>query len=472
MKTKNSYLLSLIVFVICSIVSCKKFIDGAIPSTVITGPAVFANNSSAAAAVTSIYISMMSTVKLSSGVNSISFLEGLAADELTNYSSSITPLQFYKNALIKDNTYYWQELYNEIYVTNKIVENINNSSAITSPLKEQLLGETKFMRALLYFYTMNLYGDIPFTLTTDYKENSTLSRTSTDVVSQQIIQDLKDAKSLLSDQYYNSYGEVANTRVRPNRSAAAALLARVYLYSGKWKEAEEQASVLIGNTNSYELVTDLNKAFLIESKEAIWQLQTVITSNITFDAEVFILKSPPGSGANPAAISQSLLAAFEPGDERLKSWVGVYTKDSLTYYYYPFKYKVSQRNSTIPSTEYLIVLRLAEQYLIRAEARARQGNIDDARKDLNSVRTKAKLPDVLTNDKDILLAAILHERQTELFTEWGHRWFDLKRTNQLNTVMSTESIKKGSSWDPNWALLPIPQSEILLNKNLTPNPGY
>jgi hypothetical protein len=67
---------------------------------------------------------------------------------------------------------------------------------------------------------------------------------------------------------------------------------------------------------------------------------------------------------------------------------------------------------------------------------------------------------------------IAHERQVELFTEWGHRWFDLKRTGAIDTVMKNVAIQKGTTWNKNFQLFPIPQTEILANPNLVQNPGY
>jgi hypothetical protein len=123
-------------------------------------------------------------------------------------------------------------------------------------------------------------------------------------------------------------------------------------------------------------------------------------------------------------------------------------------------------------TEYTVVLRLAEQYLIRAEARAQQGNLLDAQADLNIIRSRAGLSDRSINNVDLLLTAIMHERQVELFSEWGHRWLDLKRTNTVNAVMSVITPQKGGTWSSNWAWFPIPQSEIRTNVKLKQNLGY
>jgi hypothetical protein len=167
-------------------------------------------------------------------------------------------------------------------------------------------------------------------------------------------------------------------------------------------------------------------------------------------------------------LTTDLLGAFEAGDERRIAWV-----DSTLYsgnlYYYPFKYKVQQASaSTI--TEYYVLLRLAEQYLIRAEAEAQLNDLTDAINDLNIIRTRAGLPGLSAAlNQQQVLAAVMQERRIELFAEWGHRWFDLKRTNQATPTLDTISYKQ---WTPNAQLYPIPMSEITTDPNLTQNPGY
>jgi len=119
-----------------------------------------------------------------------------------------------------------------------------------------------------------------------------------------------------------------------------------------------------------------------------------------------------------------------------------------------------------------MMLRLGEQYLIRSEARSQLNNIPGALADIDSIRSRAGLPILQVSDKASLLKDIYHERQVELFTEGGHRWFDLKRSNSIDSVMTTTSSQKGSTWSSYKSLYPIPQNEIILDPNLTQNAGY
>jgi hypothetical protein len=117
------------------------------------------------------------------------------------------------------------------------------------------------------------------------------------------------------------------------------------------------------------------------------------------------------------------------------------------------------------------VFRLAEQFLIRAEARAHLDKItgaNSAKADLNMIRDRAGLPPTVASTKEEMLAAILQERRMELFVEWGHRWFDLKRTGKASEVLSVLKPR----WDPTDVLYPIPYNELQLNPNMMQNAGY
>ncbi len=127
--------------------------------------------------------------------------------------------------------------------------------------------------------------------------------------------------------------------------------------------------------------------------------------------------------------TNQLLEAFEVNDLRKSVWIDSSVVDTQVYYY-PFKYTLSQGEPGNVQQHYM-VLRLAEQYLVRAEARARQNNLAGALSDINAIRERAGLSLLQDNmTEDEIVNAIAHERQIEMFAEWGHRWFDLKK-NQL-----------------------------------------
>ena len=395
------------------------------------------------------------------GNQGTSFFGGLLADELMNWSSSPEQKQFYNNSLLKNNSVagqsLWIEPYKYIFSSNSILEGIAGNTALSVAVKAQLEGEARFIRAYCYFYLINFYGEVPLVTGTDYRVNAILPRTTIPKIYDLIKSDLQSAYALLPDSYAAYNGE----RTRPIRFAAAALLARVLLYTSDPAAAETQASLVLNNNGLYRIIAGLDSVFLKNSNEAIWQLQPVVAGVNTQDGFYFVLSASPTN----ATISTQLFNAFEPGDKRKTSWIGAFTTNSGTFYY-PAKYKIKSATAV---TEYSMILRLAETLLVRAEARAMQGKLTGALEDINTLRARAGLSAITVMDKASILAGIEHERQTELFTEWGHRWFDLKRTGRAGIVLGAI---KAPNWQAADTLLPIPLTEINSNPNLTQNPGY
>jgi hypothetical protein len=389
---------------------------------------------------------------------------GMSADELSQFGYGNNP--FENNNLLPNNgllyNLFWKSAYYHIYMANAAIEGLQASGSLPTAFKNQLLGESKFLRAYIYFYLTNLYGDVPLATTTSWNINSFLPRSSIDSVYRQIKADLKDAQKLLATDYSVSQGE----RTRANIWAATALLSRVYLYREQWDSAEAQATSVISNGSLFELDT-LNGIFLKTSPEAILQFQNINQSYLHYavlEANIFI---PVDSSSTNYTLTPQLLDAFEPADGRRTAWV-----DSTSFngevLYYPYKYKIRETTSD-NITEYYTILRLAEQYLIRAEARAEQKNLTGAIDDLNMLRIRANLSPLLPSlNQSQVLAAVAQERRIELFAELGHRWFDIKRTKTADQILGP--IK--NLWKSTAQLYPIPAVEIQADPNLKQNPGY
>jgi hypothetical protein len=434
--------------------SCKKFVEVDAPKNQLISEVVFKDDATATAAVTGIYSNMMAGLGIHFASNGLTIYPGMSADEFKYTTSSYDEFLF--NSLTTSNTAIrtlWDEAYQYIYDANAVIEGVSNSSSITSNTRNQLLGEAKFVRAFCYFYLVNLFGDVPLVTSTNYQTNKSISRNAVAEVYETIINDLVDAEALMPASY------ISGDRIRPNKWTAATLLARVYLYQGNWAMAENEASKIIASP-LYSLSTIPN-TFLKNSNETIWQLYPVF-AGFTWDAFYFI----PGTGVAPNyQITNNLINSFDSSDLRKTNWIGTATVQGQTYYY-PSKYKSKLINSF---AEYFIVFRLAEVYLIRAEARAQQNNTLGALADLNVIRNRAGLSGSTANTSSALLNAIYHERQGELFAEWGHRWFDLKRTGNSSAVLTP---LKGANWQPSDTLYPIPVIEIQNNIKLTQNTGY
>lgn len=443
---------------IVSLCSCKKFIEIPPPENQIISETVFAEDNSAIATLNGLYSTMMqSSNGFSSGV--ITLYTGLSADELYYFSSSdkeqFAKNQIPSNSLVLD-SYFWQPAYSYIYQANNCIQGATNSTGISNDTKNIILGESLFIRAYCYFNLINLFGDVPLILSTDYKTSSNQPRDSVKKIYSQIIKDLKEAETLLKDDY-PSLG-----RVRPNRGAVRTLLARAYLYRNDWANASKYATLVIEG-RKYQLEGDLNKVFLANSTEAIWQLGPVNQGYNTWEG-VSIL--PASNSSVPTyLITPDLMNSFEIGDERKNAWIKprVFDEDTV---YYPYKYKVKQSNEI---TENYTILRFSELYLVRSEAEAEMGNLTEALEDLNTIRRRANIKDFEANNKEAILESIYHERRVELFCETGHRWFDLKRTGTINKVLGTLKPETWQSFDALW---PIPLNQIKINPKLTQNEGY
>jgi len=454
-----------------AIMSCKKLIEIPVnPVNEIPTSAVFADSTDIMSAVAGIYYNFSTSGSRTITSGAITLDAGLSGDELVpSATAGSAPIQIYSNSILPNNGFastLWTTAYTSLYQINACLAGISANNTISAALKQQLTGEIEVDRALYYFSLINLYGGVPLVTSTNYLTTESLPRAAVAAVYSQILADLTDAQKKLKPNYPSS------GHIRPNLYVADALLAKVYLFMGQWQNAENAAASVI-NSGLYSLNTDLNTVYLDGSTEAIWQLPAKGTVFATAEAFVLIpsqnLSTPATTVVPTYSLSSYLLNAFEAGDQRLVKWAGktsVIVNGVATTYYYAYKYK-NLRAATAPTEDYMI-LRLAELYLIRAEAEAQLNNLSAALTDLNMVRTRAGLPNSTAVSQNDVLNAIMHERQIELFCEWGNRWYDLKRTGAINTVLGTEK----TNWKSTDAVYPVPLSEIQTNPYLVQNPGY
>jgi len=445
---------------VCSFSSCDNFVEVELPDTQLTAPLVFEDKATANAALTAIYSKIREGGLLTGSFSGMSNQLGLYTDELHYYgdAQSISS-SFYNNTLspsATDLASLWNSSYSQVYAANAVLEGLANSTTLSQEDSGPMRGEALFIRALLHFYLTDLYGEVPYVTATDYRQNSSIVKIAVQDVYAKALQDLEEALTLLPDTYPQP------DRVRPNKFAAYTLMARLHLYAGNWEMAANEASAVI-NESLFSIGVPPENAFLKGSPETIWQLAPGVPGGNTLEGSTFLFVSGPPPGS---ALREELVMAFEPGDLRFLHWVGSVT-DGVNTWYHPNKYKLTLYAGG--DQEYSKIFRLAELYLIRSEARARQGDLIGAREDLNIVRMRAGLPGSLAATAEELIDAVLYERRVELFTEFGHRFFDLKRFGRLD--MTLEALKPG--WENTDSLFPVPAVEIGLNPGVGPqNPGY
>ena len=348
---------------------------------------------------------------------------------------------------------HWDELYDGINQTNNLLEAIEAVTALTPAQRDQYRGEALFIRALNYSILVRYFGDVPLVLTPSrgVGEAALVSRTPVADVYARIVTDLEEAATLLP---------AARNHGRATRGAANALLARVYLDRGDNALARDKATLVI-NSPEYSLNASFRTNWTTKnSPESIFELQYSINDG---NNQAFWFFPQALGGRWGYSPSLNLFNAFEAGDARRDASIQVAGAGAcpIAPCRYGFKYfRIANSDDNVP------VIRLAEMYLIRAEANARLGAADQTvRDDLDILRNRAGLPDlpVTVAGQAALLAAVLQERRVELAFE-GHRFFDLRRHGVALAVLSLA--------DANRLFFPIPQAELDVNKNLTQNPGY
>lgn len=457
---KSRLTICISIMLLVTAAGCRKFVEVDAPIESIDVENVFSSDATAIASITGMYSRMVNNQDFFSDVV-FSLYPSLLADELNSSAANNTRDPFQNNTLPVTNgivaNNFWRRGFELLYHANSCIEGLEKTALVTDSVKKQLLGEARFMRSFIYFNLVNLFGDVPLQTSTDYKVNQALPRTGIGNIYALIISDLKYAADNLKPY------SITKVKIRPCKEVAYALLSKAYLYLSDWSHAEEYSGKVITSGN-YTLLNNLQNVFLLNSEEVIWQFESTASTNLIQQAVTYV---PAAATTRPPIIvTKGLLSAFEANDKRKTNWLKSNTVSSAIYFY-PYKYKVRSGTNT---TESIALFRLAEQMLIRAEARARQKKLYDAIADINLVRDRAGvllLPYTLTEDE--VFKYIEQERRIELMFEWGNRWYDLKRTGRADAVLGA---LKGMNWQSTDVLLPIPNAERLLNPALEQNDGY
>lgn len=378
--------------------------------------------------------------------------------------------------------------YNAINITNNIISKIQDFEGASATTREEIRGQAHFLRALNYFDLVRTKayepgrevegfdaGVILRTQPTESADDADFrARAPNTEVYSQVVSDLNTAIDLLAGKNLNKF--------RANEAAAHALLARVHLYQENWSEAEQSA------TNALEAADALGASLMTPlNYESSW-------NSTSLPESLFELKMTPGtdgaatnSNESLASLSYAERAATEPAsagfrtfnfqvvptDDLLQTYPQGDVRRSIVDTLSSGEVILAKYSQTLGShADRIPVLRLAEVYLIRSEARAEQGDEEGAREDLNTIRRNRSISEVGSDvSGEALIDAILLERRRE-FPYEGQRFFDLKRRardipkpqgNVSRDVLEYENFR---------VLAPLPQNEVTSNPELIQNPGY
>ncbi len=446
------------VFFSLTLFCCNDFEEAEPANNQMLWEDVFNDAQTARAAMTQVYADMRQNGFLTGNGNGIGCLAGCLADELVAYSNIPDSFQAFYTLQITDGSKtvkaLWNSSYRQIYMCNAILQGISQSTMLEEETKKQLRGEALFTRALVHFYLTNTFGEIPYITATDYNVNRKMGKIKPSEVYQKVVADLEEAAMLLPVQE-------SPLKIYPSNKTAYAFLSRVHLYQKEYAKAYSVALSLLQDTELNTL-QPLDKVFLKESTGTLWQFAPATASANTLEGGFYVLAAAPSTRT---ALQPELVEAFAVDDLRKTAWVGSVTGSSVLYF--PLKYKESKPSGA--SKEYSVVFRIEEQFLIAAEAAVLLGQWQDANHWLSVFKESRGLQHVYSEMEEVLMAEIEQQRRLEFFTESGHRFYDLKRWNRLHQKMP--QLKQ--NWTTRFELLPIPQTELLLNPNLLPqNAGY
>lgn len=426
--------------------SCRKYLEET-PNNAIATQSAIVDAGTARAAITGAYDGLQNYY-----ASNYPTLGTITADNVIFNGTLSQYLQLDQNAIPADNvttvaTY--QGIYRTINSANSVIQFV---PLVTDPLltnaeKNKILGEAYFIRALGYFDLGRGWGGVQLQLkpTTDLTAAKGVKRSTLAQTYDQVLADLIKAEDLLPDD--------ATTRNRAQKSTARALRARLHLYRKEWAEAENYASQVIANSK-YALVSSYKNFFASPflSTESIFELTFSANDRNSF----WNLWYPSSAGGQftlkPSNAVVAKLNSATAGGARNALIAGTGSNVYGALY-----------NTSATSTDPSYVIRIAELYLIRAEARAQQNKLGLAASDLNTIRTRSSVSATAAVTQADILQAIEDENSLEFAFE-AHRWFDLVRTGRAGPVLGLTNA--------NYWLFPIPLSDILSDPDVTQNPGY
>lgn len=428
--------------------SCTKMLDVE-PAQSISSDQAIKDQAGVAKAITGAYYSLHDVGNY--GRNRV-IIEDLAADNLVWTGTTRDYQQVAENLIASDNAIIegiWASNYDCINRVNNVLDRIGGISMGDAD-RNLYTGDALFLRALSHYNLLLYFGGVPIKtkptldLTTINQARNTVAE-----VYQQVIADLIQAESLLP---------ATRTIGWASSYSASALLARVYLSrfhaTGEASMADlaiEKAGLVI-NQGGYALAPVYSDLFAGNTTESVFEV-IFDAQNYNRLAQYFFPVSL--TGRYEVAPDTNFVKVFEtPDTSRFHTSITFDDQDKP----YGFKYR-----DIVSGTDRVYVLRLAEMFLIRAEALAyTNGNTEQIRADINVIRLRAGMEPTTAASIPELKLVIENERRHEFAFE-SQRWSDLVRTKRATTVLGISE---------NYTLFPIPLSELQTNTLMTQNPGY
>lgn len=368
----------------------------------------------------------------------------------------------------------WTNWYKAIGRATYAIEFTENYGLTDETYKNRLIGEAEFLRAFHYFYLVRGWGDVPL-----QHVDLTVRAPKADVYAY-IEQDLLDAINKLPAKSGYASADLG----RATKGAAQALLSKVYLYEGKYQQAYDMANTVI-TSGEYGLESDYATIWRVEKEngtESIFEVQArgeVVAHGVQQYTQTQGARGTSGWGWGFNTPSQNLLDAYNAEGDAIRRdatiifagetlYDGREVSASVENPMYNEKAYSSANAGADDADKNIRVLRLAEVYLIKAEAANEIGNTADALTALNIVRARVSLPASTAAAGTALRSAIWNERRLELAFEHD-RWFDLIRTGQAQAAMTAagKTFIVGTH-----ELFPIPYDQLIQTPGMVQNPGY
>lgn len=356
---------------------------------------------------------------------------------MTSTGRPIDLINSLSNALNSFSNNQWDGYYKALMQVNNVLSIVEDIAE--SPLRNRVLGECHYFRAWIYMNLVTRFGDVPVLRKNTHDK---VSRDPAAKAWELVEEDLDIASGLLEGMSVDSYYYVSPF-------AVTALKARVKLYLGKKTEARDLAESLIGNPR-YSL-DDFDKIFRAKANTEVIFAFSCLTedgSSIKISNQ-FYSYNHPNKGSYWYRPADEVMKMYAEND--LRKEISVTTLDNLNF--------INKYPSGQTGTDPVVVSRLAEMYLISAEAQGINGGLER----LNELREKRGLEPVTASGEAQFLDLVLQERRLEFLAE-GQRWYDLVRTGKATQTLGTKEYQ---------CLMPLPSKELLHNPNLRPNnPGY